>query len=108
MWEIYRIGLSLGLGIAIGLLLCGLLAPRRALVFAVAAVAPAAGLGVGCAIGGWHEAIAGAAGGGLATLVAGPVTARTPAGRGTRGGQAIHLLAPPLVFAGQGFLPLPG
>ena len=40
MWEIYRIGLSLGLGIAIGLLLCGLLAPRRALVFAGVAFVP--------------------------------------------------------------------
>ena len=108
MWEIYRIGLSLGLGIAIGLLLCGLLAPRRALVFAVAAVAAAAGFGVGWAIGGWHEAIAGAAGGGLATLVAGPVTARTLEGGGTRSGTAVLFFASALVFAGVAFVPFLG
>jgi len=108
MWEIYRIGLSLGLGIATGLLLCGLLAPRRALVFAVAAVAAAAGFGVGWAIGGWHEAIAGAAGGGLATLVAGPVTARTLEGGGTRSGTAVLFFASALVFAGVAFVPFLG
>jgi hypothetical protein len=108
MWEIYRIGLSLGLGIAIGLLLCGLLAPRRALVFAVAAVAAAAGFGVGWAIGGWQEAIAGAAGGGLATLVAGPVTARTLEGGGTRSGTAVLFFASALVFAGVAFVPFLG
>jgi hypothetical protein len=108
MWEIYRIGLSLGLGIAIGLLLCGLLAPRRAVVFAVALVAAAAGFGVGWAIGGWHEAIAGAAGGGLATLVVGPVITRTLEGGGTRSGAAVLFLASALVFAGLALVPFLG
>ena len=59
----YRIGLSLGLGIAIGLLLCGLVAPRRALVVAVALARRGGGFRRRLAIGGWHEAIAGAVGG---------------------------------------------
>src|SRR5690242_7844267 len=101
MWEWYRIGLSLGLGIAIGLLLCGLLAPRsRVLVGLVALGAAAAGFGVGWAIGGWHEAIAGAAGGVLSAVVAGPVVGRTIEGGGTRGGTALIFLAAAVVFAG--------
>jgi hypothetical protein len=108
MWEWYRIGLSLGLGIAIGLVLCGLLAPRRALVFVVAAVAAALGFGVGWAIGGWHEAIAGAAGGALASLVAGAVVTRTIEGGGTRSGTALLFLASAILFAGLAFVPFLG
>jgi hypothetical protein len=108
MWEIYRIGLSLGLGIAIGLALCGLLAPRRALVFVVAALAAAAGLGLGWAIGGWHEAIAGASGGALAALIAGSVVTRTLEGGGTRSGTAMLFLASAVLFAGLAFIPFFG
>jgi hypothetical protein len=108
MWEWYRIGLSLGLGIAIGLVVCGLFAPRRAVVFVVAAAAAAAGFGVGWAIGGWHEAIAGAAGGAVATLVAGAVVTRTLEGGGTRSGTALLFLASALVFAGLALVPFVG
>lgn len=108
MWEWYRIGLSLGLGIAIGLLLCGLIAPRRALVALVALGAAAAGFGVGWAIGGWHEAIAGAAGGLLSTLVTGPVVSRTLEGGGTRSGNAVIFLAAAVLFAGIALIPFLG
>jgi hypothetical protein len=108
MWEWYRIGLSLGLGIAIGLLLCGLIAPRRALVVVVALGAAAAGLGVGWLIGGWHEAIAGAAGGVLSTLVAGPVASRTLEAGGTRSGNAVIFLAAAVLCAGLALIPFLG
>jgi hypothetical protein len=108
MWEWYRIGLSLGLGIAVGLLLCGLVAPRRALVVVVALGAGAAGFGVGWAIGGWHEAIAGAVGGLLSTLVAGPVVSRTLKGGATRSGNALIFLAAAVVFAGIALIPFLG
>ena len=109
MWEWYRIGLSLGLGIAIGLLLCGLVAPRsRVLVAVVALAAAAAGFGVGWLIGGWHEAIAGAAGGVLSGLVAGPVVARTLEGGGTRSGIALIFLAAAVLFAGVALIPFLG
>src|SRR5207237_396107 len=88
VWESYRIGLSLGLGIAIGGLLSGLLAPRRGLLVAVAAVAAAGGAGAGYAIGGWHEALAGGAGGTLGTFVAATLVAGTLGRGGTRGGTA--------------------
>ena len=109
MWEWYRIGLSLGLGIALGLLLCGLLAPRRrALLAAVAIAAAAAGFGTGWAIGGWHEAIAGAAGGALSTLVTGSVVTRTLERGGTRSGTAVLLLASAVVLAGLALIPFVG
>src|SRR6476660_5560961 len=68
MWEWYRIGLSLGLGIGLGGLLSAVAAPRRGLVFVVAAVAAAGGAGGGYAIGGWHEAVAGGVGGALGAV----------------------------------------
>jgi hypothetical protein len=108
MWEWYRIGLSLGLGIAIGLLLCGLIAPRRALLAVVALAAAAAGFGVGWLIGGWHEAIAGAAGGVLSTLVVGPVASRTLEGGGTRSGNAVIFLVAAFVSAGLALVPFLG
>src|SRR3954454_8369538 len=120
MWEWYRIGLSLGLGIAIGLLLCGLVAPRRALVALVALAAAAAGFGVGWVIGGWDEAVgragggvlstpaAGAAGGVLSTLAAGPVVSRTLEGGGTRSGNAMIFLAASVLFAGIALIPFLG
>ena len=108
MWEWYRIGLSLGLGIALGLLLCGLVAPRRALLVLVALVAAAAGSGVGWLIGGWHEAIAGAAGALLSTFVAGPVVSRTLDAGGTRSGNAVIFLGAAVVFAGLALIPFVG
>lgn len=108
MWEWYRIGLSLGLGIAIGLAFCGLIVPRRALLVVVALGAAAAGFGVGWLIGGWHEAIAGAAGGALSALVAGPVASRTLEGGGTRSGNALIFLAAAVVFAGLALIPFVG
>jgi len=108
MWEWYRIGLSLGFGISIGLMLCGLLAPRRAFLVLVALAAVAGGFGVGWAIGGWHEAVAGALGAGLATFVAGPVVARTVEGGGTRSGTAVLFVASAVVFAGLALVPFLG
>jgi len=108
MWEWYRIGLSLGLGIAVGLLLCGVIAPRRALLAVVALGAAAAGFGIGWLIGGWHEAIAGAAGGVLSTLVAGPVVSRTLDGGGDRSGTSLIFGASALVFAGLALIPFVG
>src|ERR1700745_3952049 len=92
MWEWYRIGLSLGLGIAIGGALAALLAPRRRSLGAVAIAAAAAAAALGYwVIDGWGEAIAGAAGGVLGTL-AGAAVVTGALGRGrTRSGMAVVL-----------------
>ena len=108
MWEAYRIGVSLGLGIAVGLLLCGLLAPRRALLAAVLAGAVAAGAGIGYAIGGWHEAVAGGIGAALATLAAGGLVAGSVERGGTRGGTAALVGGGALLVAGAALIPFVG
>jgi hypothetical protein len=108
MWEAYRIGLSLGLGIALGVLLCGLLAPRRALLVVVAVAAAAAGAGIGYAIGGWHEALAGGAGGAIGTLATGTLVTGAVDRGGTRGGTAAVVGGTALVAAGVAFIPFVG
>jgi hypothetical protein len=108
MWEWYRIGLALGLGIAIGGLLSALIAPRRWLVFAVAALSAAAGAGVGYAIGGWHEAVGGGVGGALGVLVIAPLVAGTLARGGTRGGTALLVGLGSLVVAALALVPFVG
>jgi hypothetical protein len=109
MWEWYRIGLSLGLGIALGGLLSALLAPRRALlgIIALAAAAGAAALSY-YAIDGWHEAVAGGAGGALGALAAGTVVAGALVRGGTRAGTAALLVIAALVLAGLAFVPAVG
>lgn len=90
MWEAYRIGLCLGLGIGIGGLLAALVAPTRSILAAVVTVGAAAiGAGVGWVIGGWHEAVAGGAGGALGALVAAGLVAGTLRRGGTRLGTAL-------------------
>jgi hypothetical protein len=108
MWEAYRIGLSLGLGIALGLLLCGLLAPRRALLIVVTIAAAAAGAGIGYAIGGWHEAVGGGGGGAIGVLATGPLVAGAVDRGGGRGGTAAVVGGAALVTAGLAFIPFVG
>src|SRR5919204_5750446 len=109
MWEFYRNGLSLGLGIAIGGGLSALLAPRRALlgVVAIAAAAAAAALGY-FAIDDWSEAVSGAVGGVLGTLAAGAVVAGALTRGGTRGGTAFLTLVAALGLPALAFVPAVG
>jgi hypothetical protein len=109
MWETYRIGLALGLGIALGGLLSALLAPRRVLVLGAAAVAAAAaGAGVGYAIGGWHEAVSGGAGGALGALVVSGLVVGTLKRGGTRGGTAALVGLGALALAALALVPVVG
>src|SRR5829696_4853028 len=63
--------------------------PSRALVLVVAAIAAAGGAGVGYAIGGWHEAVAGGAGGILGAVVISAFVGGALRRGGTRGGTAV-------------------
>jgi hypothetical protein len=108
MWEWYRIGLSLGLGIGIGGLLSALAAPRRALVLAVATLAALGGAGAGYAIGGWHEAVAGGAGGALGAVVVAAFVAGALRRGGTRGGTAVLVALAALVLAALALVPAVG
>jgi hypothetical protein len=109
MWEFYRNGLSLGLGIAIGGTLSALLAPRRALlgVVAIAAAVVAAALGY-FLIDDWSEGVAGAVGGILGTLAAGAVVGGALTRGGTRGGTAFLILVAALGIAALAFVPAVG
>src|SRR2546421_1313351 len=109
MWEWYRNGLSLGLGIAIGGTLSALLAPRRALLAAVAIAAAAAAAALGYfAIDDWSDAVSGAAGGVLGTLAAGAVVGGALTRGGTRGGTAFLILVAALGLAALAFVPAVG
>jgi hypothetical protein len=109
MWEWYRIGLTLGLGIAIGGAFAALLAPRRSLVGAVAIGAAAAAAALGYwVIGGWGEAIAGAVGGVLGTLTGAAVVGGALGRGGTRGGTAVLLFLASLGVAVLAFVPFLG
>jgi hypothetical protein len=109
MGEWYRIGLSLGLGVAIGVLLSALLAPRRTLLAlaAIAAAAGAAALGY-FAIDGWTEAIAGGVGGAVGALAAGAAVTGALGRGGTRGGTTALVGAATVVLAGLAFVPVVG
>src|ERR671931_753801 len=90
MWEWYRIGFSLGLGVALGGALSALIAPRRALlpVAVVGAAAGAAALGY-FAIDGWHEAVSGGVGGALGALAADATMTGALGRGGTRGATSL-------------------
>jgi hypothetical protein len=109
MWEWYRIGLSLGLGIAIGGALSAALAPRRALLGAVAIGAAGAAAALGFyAIDDWSDAVSGAVGGILGTLAAGAVVGGALTRGGTRGGTAFLILVAALGLAALAFVPAAG
>jgi hypothetical protein len=104
----YWIGVCAGLGVAIGVLLTGLLGATRALL--VAAVVLAGGLGVlvGFGLGQWDEAIGGGAGGVLGSLGAAQLVAGTLRRGGTRFGTAIFMGAAGVVLAALTWIPIVG
>jgi hypothetical protein len=109
MWEWYRIGLSLGLGIGLGSFFAGALAPRRGTVIgATGAVSVAAGAGIGWAIGGWHEALAGGVGAALGAVVAARLVLGTLERGGTRGGTAALVGLGALILAALALVPVVG
>ena len=109
MWEFYRNGLSLGLGIAIGGTLSALLAPRRALLAVVATVAAVAAAALGYfVIDDWSEGVAGVAGAVLGTLAAAAIVGGALTRGGTRGGTAFLILVAALGLAALAFIPAVG
>ena len=100
----YWIGVCAGLGTAVGVLLVGV--AGRAVAAAVLAVA--AGIGIGFAVHGWADAIAGAAGGLLASFGAAIVVRGALARGGTRGGTAVLVAAAAVMVAGLALVPVVG
>jgi hypothetical protein len=100
----YWIGVSAGIGAAIGVLALGLVRDVRiALPLAVAA-----GAGVGYVLGEWGGTIAGAVGAVLGTVGATPVVRGTLARGGTRAGTAVIVAGAAVVLAALSFVPVLG
>jgi hypothetical protein len=103
----YWIGVSAGLGAAIGVLVAGI-AARGAAVLGLLV-----GAGVGYAIdawqpGSWGDILAAALGGALAGLGAAVIVRGALRRGGTRGGTAILVAGAALVAAGLAFVPVAG
>jgi hypothetical protein len=108
----YWIGVSLGLGTAVGVLLAGAVGAVRSVLFA-AAVAVLAGAAIGFGIdewqpGGWGDIIAAALGGLVGLLAASQIVAGALRRGGTRGGTATLVTGAALVVAGVAFIPVAG
>ena len=105
MGSWYWIGVCAGLGVAIGVLLVGILGATRALL-AVALVG-AAGLGVlvGFGLGDTAEAIGGGAGGVLGAIGAAQVVAGTLRRGGGRFGTAVFVAIAALILAALAWVP---
>jgi hypothetical protein len=104
----YWIGVSAGLGVAIGVLLVGILGAARTLL-AVALVA-AAGLGVlvGFGLGDTAEAIGGGVGGVLGAVGAGQLVGGTLRRGGDRFGTAVFVGIAALILAALAWIPAVG
>ena len=104
----YWIGVSAGIGVAIGTLLVGALAATRTLL--VVAVVGAGGLGVlvGLALGNWAEAIGGGAGGVLGAFGGAQVVAGTLRRGGTRFGTFVIFAAAAIVLTALAWIPAVG
>jgi hypothetical protein len=108
MGDWYWIGVTAGLGVAIGVLFVGLLAGVRALVGVALLAAVGGGLLVGLALGDWAEAAGGMVGGALGTLGAAQVVSGTLRRGGTWFGTAALFAAAAAVLAALAWIPIVG
>jgi hypothetical protein len=106
--EWYWLGVSLGLGVALGVLAAALLGGWTAGLVASILVGAAAGLGAGLLLGDTGDAIAGAAGGVVGGGAAGVVVRGALARGGTRGATAVLVGAAALIGAALAFVPIVG
>jgi hypothetical protein len=109
----YWIGVSAGLGAAVGALLAGAVGTVRTVLVAAAAAAALAGAGLGFGIdewqpGGWADVVAGAVGGLLGLLGAAQVVGGALRRGGTRGGTATLVAGGAVVAAAAAWIPVVG
>jgi hypothetical protein len=105
MWEIWRIGVTVGFGVAVGLVLAAIVATRRAGVLGALVLAAAAGVGIGFLIDNWQEAIGGALGGSAGAAGSAPLVRGALQRGGTRGGTAAIVALVALALGGLAFVP---
>lgn len=104
----YPIGVAAGVGVAIGLLLAGIAAPRRPVGLAVVAAASAgAALAVGYVLEDWG-ALTGGVGSVVGVLVGSQVVGGSLGRGGTRGGTAILVAGAAAILAALALVPVVG
>ena len=108
MGSWYWIGVCAGLGVAIGVVLAGVLGGTRVLLAGAMALAGGLGVVVGLALGQWDEAIGGGAGGVLGALGAAQLVAGTLRRGGTRLGTALFMTAAAVIIAVLAWIPVVG
>ena len=113
MGSWYWIGVSAGLGTAVGVLLAGSFGAGRAQRVAVILLAGAAGAGIGFLIGnwqtgGWEDRAAGIAGGVAGALGATETVSGALRRGGTRAGTAALVGGAALILAGLAWIPVLG
>jgi hypothetical protein len=108
MGSWYWIGVSAGLGVAIGVLLTGLLAGTRVALMGAFVLAVGAGLLVGLALGQWDEAVGGAVGGALGSLGSAQLVAGTLRRGGSRFGTAVFISLAAVILAAIAWIPAAG
>jgi hypothetical protein len=104
----YPIGIASGIGVAIGLLLAGIAAPRRPAGLAVVlAVSAGAALAVGYVLEEWG-ALTGVIGSAVGVLVGSQVVGGALGRGGTRGGTAILVAGAAAILAALALVPVVG
>ena len=102
----YTIGLFVGLGVACGVFLAGLLAVGRAGTLAAIILGTVAGAALGFAFSDWPQVVGGAVGGLLGAAGAAQIVAGTLRRGGTRAGTAVLLAVGALALAALAFVPV--
>ena len=108
MGSWYWIGVSAGLGTAIGVLLAGVLASTRAGLIAALVLAAGAGVLVGLALGQWDEAAGGGAGGVLGAIGSAQLVSGTLRRGGARFGTAVFIGLAAIALAVLAWIPVVG
>jgi hypothetical protein len=109
----YWIGVSVGIGVAAGVLCSSFAGNKRTALIVAAIAAAGAGAAIGFGIaswqtGGWIDRLGGIVGGLLGSLGAGQVVSGALRRGGTRGGTATLVGAAALVLAGAALIPVVG
>src|SRR5438128_279403 len=108
MGSWYWIGVCAGLGVAVGVLLAGVLTRTRAALAAALVLAVAAGVAVGFALGQWDEAVGGGVGGALGSIGAAQLVSGTLRRGGSRFGTAIFITLAAVLIAAVAWIPVAG
>jgi hypothetical protein len=108
MGSWYWIGVSAGLGVAVGVLLAGLFAGTRIALTGALVLAAGAGVAIGYTLGQWDEALGGGVGGVLGAIGAAQLVGGTMRRGGSRFGIAVFVGLAALVLAAVAWIPVAG